>query len=103
MTKQISTKLPKLSALIAVLCMIIYTVITNSCNISNTSEVVVYVSVDQPFAEPILNLFSKRTGIKVKPVFDVEAAKTVGLVNRIRAEKKTQNAMYFGIQNLLTP
>jgi iron(III) transport system substrate-binding protein len=50
-------------------------------------EVVIYTSVDQVFSEPILNAFEKAKGIKVKAVYDVEASKTVGLVNRLIAEK----------------
>jgi len=49
-------------------------------------EVVVYVSVDQIYAEPVLKRFETQTGIKVLPVYDVEAAKTTGLVNRLIAE-----------------
>ena len=51
-------------------------------------EVVVYTSVDQIFSEPILKAYEKKTGIKVKAVYDVEAAKTTGIVNRLIAEKK---------------
>lgn len=50
-------------------------------------SVVVYTSVDQPYAEPLLKEFESKTGIRVLPVFDVEAAKTTGLVNRLIAEK----------------
>ena len=49
--------------------------------------VVVYTSVDQVFSEPVFRRFEEATGIKVKAVFDVEAAKTTGLVNRLIAEK----------------
>lgn len=52
-----------------------------------TPVVTAYVTVDQPFAEPILASFTARTGIRVNPVFDTEAAKTVGLANRLRAER----------------
>ena len=57
------------------------------CAREATKEVVVYTSVDQVFSEPIFNDFEKKTGIKVKAVYDVEASKTVGLVNRLIAEK----------------
>jgi iron(III) transport system substrate-binding protein len=50
-------------------------------------EVVVYTALDRQFSEPILVDFTARTGIKVRPVYDAESTKTVGLVNRIRAEK----------------
>src|ERR1051326_9229542 len=48
--------------------------------------VVVYASQDQAYAEPILQDFTKRTGIKVRAVYDSEAVKTVGLANRLLAE-----------------
>lgn len=51
-------------------------------------EVVVYTSVDQVYSEPILRRFERQSGIRVKAVFDVEAAKTVGLVNRLLAERE---------------
>lgn len=57
--------------------------------------VVVYTSVDQEYAEPILQKFTAKTGIKVLPVFDVEAAKTTGLVNRLIAEKNKPQADVF--------
>jgi iron(III) transport system substrate-binding protein len=44
--------------------------------------VVVYVSEDQVFSEPILKDFEKETGIIVKPVFDTEEAKSTGAMNR---------------------
>jgi iron(III) transport system substrate-binding protein len=48
---------------------------------------VVYTSQDQVYAEPILKDFEAETGIKVRAVFDSEAVKTVGLANRLLAEK----------------
>ena len=51
------------------------------------AEVVVYTSVDQIFSQPILQDYEKMTGVNVKAVYDVEAAKTTGLVNRLIAEK----------------
>jgi len=58
-------------------------------------EVVIYTSVDQIFSEPILKAYEKRTGVKVKAVYDVEAAKTTGLVNRLLAERKRPRADVF--------
>ncbi|MFA5362314.1 MAG: extracellular solute-binding protein [Candidatus Omnitrophota bacterium] len=58
-------------------------------------EVVIYTSLDQIFSEPILGGFEKKTGIKVKVVYDTEAAKTAGLVNRLIAEKDNPNADVF--------
>jgi iron(III) transport system substrate-binding protein len=49
-------------------------------------QVVVYTSHDQILSEPILDLFAERTGIEVLPVYDTEATKTTGLVQRLIAE-----------------
>ena len=51
-------------------------------------DVVIYTSQDQQFAEPVLNNFTRQTGIKVRAVYDSEAVKTVGLANRLLAEAK---------------
>jgi iron(III) transport system substrate-binding protein len=48
--------------------------------------VVIYTSQDEEYAEPIFKQFETQTGIKVSPVYDSEAVKTVGLVNRLLAE-----------------
>lgn len=61
----------------------------------NAKEVVVYTSVDQIYSEPILKLFEKKTGIKVKALYDTEATKTIGLVNRLLAERKNPRADVF--------
>ena len=52
-------------------------------------EVVVYTSLDQFLSEPILKEFQRRTGIRVKPVYDTEAAKTTGLINRLIARRNS--------------
>lgn len=54
---------------------------------SNQSEVVVYVTVDQVYAEPVLRDFEKKTGIRVKEIFDTEETKSTGILNRLIAEK----------------
>jgi len=53
----------------------------------DTERVVLYCSVDQAIAEPIITAFEKQTGIRVATRFDTEASKTVGLVQKLRAEK----------------
>lgn len=65
------------------------------CAAGNASEVVVYTSVDQFYSEPILKEFEKRSGIKVLAVYDVEATKTTGMVNRLIAEKNNPRADIF--------
>lgn len=54
---------------------------------ADDNQVVVYTALDQVYSEPVLKHFEKVTGIKVKAVYDIEATKTIGLVNRIIAEK----------------
>jgi len=58
-------------------------------------EVVLYCSVDQVVAEPIIAEFERVSGIKVKSRFDTEADKTFGLVQRIRAESAAPVADVF--------
>src|SRR5512145_2461939 len=57
--------------------------------------VVVYTSVDQVYSEPVFRAFENETGIRVMPVYDVEATKTTGLVNRLIAEKARPQADAF--------
>ncbi len=50
-------------------------------------DVVLYCALDQVFSEELILDFERETGLDVRAEFDVEAHKTVGLVNRIRAEQ----------------
>lgn len=59
------------------------------------NTVVVYTSLDQVFSEPILDDFEAETGIRVQAVYDVESAKTTGLVNRLVAERGNPQADVF--------
>jgi iron(III) transport system substrate-binding protein len=54
---------------------------------SPESVVIAYCAQDQFFAEPIFAEFTKQTGIKVRALYDSEAVKTVGLANRLLAER----------------
>jgi iron(III) transport system substrate-binding protein len=54
--------------------------------------VTVYTSLDEPYSRPILDAFSKDTGIEVRPVYDTEANKSRGLAQRILAEKNRPQA-----------
>jgi iron(III) transport system substrate-binding protein len=62
---------------------------------ASVKEVVLYTSIDEPVARPILNEFTQRTGIKVLIKTDAEASKTAGLVETIRAEKANPQADVF--------
>ncbi len=57
------------------------------CGRSQSPVVVIYTSQDEIFAEPILKDFEKETGIQTRAVYDSEAVKTVGLVNRLLTER----------------
>lgn len=60
-----------------------------------TQQVVIYTSLDKVFSQPILESFEKQTDIKVLDVYDSEATKTTGLVNRLIAEKGSPRADVF--------
>ncbi len=60
-----------------------------------TRRVVVYVSADPLTATPILDAFTRETGIRVEPLFDTEATKTTGLATRIRRESSRPRADVF--------
>lgn len=78
-------------------CLLVITTILLGCGQFKkaSKKVVIYVCLDPPFSEPILEEFEESTGIKVKPVFDVEATKTTGLVNRLIAEKNNPQTDVF--------
>ena len=59
---------------------------------SGTEAVVLYTSVDEPVARPILDEFTRRTGIKVEIRTDTEANKSAGLAARLEAEKSNPKA-----------
>jgi iron(III) transport system substrate-binding protein len=66
--------------------------IVTSCRPTGSQAVVVYVSEDQVFSEPILKDFERETGITVKSVFDTEESKSTGVTNRLIAEKDNPQA-----------
>lgn len=55
---------------------------------SSSNRVVVYCSVDEAISRPILEAYGRRAGIVVQVIYDSEAGKTTGLVQRIMAESK---------------
>ena len=65
--------------------------------------VILYCAQDQTYAEPLLKQFEQETGIKVKTVYDSEAVKTVGLANRLLAERShPQCDVFWGNEELRT-
>ena len=67
-------------------CLVAFSVRTES------PTVVVYVSHDQVFSEPILKDFEKDTGVKVRAIYDTEETKSTGAMNRLIAEKNNPQA-----------
>jgi len=62
------------------------------CGQKDSNEVVVYVSEDQVFSEPIIEDFEADTGIMVMAVYDTEETKSTGVMNRLIAEKDNPQA-----------
>ena len=59
---------------------------------ATAATVIVYVSEDQLFSEPVLKDFQHETGIEVKAVYDTEETKSTGVMNRLIAEKNNPQA-----------
>ncbi len=76
---------------ILVLALFIFFFVTG-CGQRDNNEVVVYVSEDQVFSEPILRDFEVDTGIRVMAVYDTEETKGTGVMNRLIAEKSNPQA-----------
>lgn len=64
-------------------------------------EVLVYVTLDEPYARPVLEAFTRETGITVRPVYDTEANKSRGLAERLRAERSRPQADVFWSSEVL--
>lgn len=82
-----------LDSLTVILVMLLVLLIWNCArDTAKAKVVVVYVSEDQVFSEPILKDFEQETGIHVKAVYDTEEAKSTGAMNRLIAEKNNPQA-----------
>ena len=81
--------------LIIVVILVIISVAVMVIPMDRKRTVIVYTSVDQVYSEPVFRDFENHTGIHVLPVYDVEATKTTGLVNRLIAEKSHPQADVF--------
>ncbi|HUT37274.1 MAG TPA: substrate-binding domain-containing protein [Planctomycetota bacterium] len=62
---------------------------------------VVYCAHDSVYSERILRQFAAETGIPVQPVFDTEATKSLGLVERLIREKDAPRCDVFWNNELL--
>jgi iron(III) transport system substrate-binding protein len=62
------------------------------CEKKQSPSVVLYTSVDEPVARPVIQEFERRTGIQVLLKTDTEATKSVGLAERLEAERDNPQA-----------
>jgi iron(III) transport system substrate-binding protein len=65
-----------------------------ACDTSRET-VVIYTSVDQVYSEKLFREYEKQTGVRVRATYDIEADKTVGLVNKLISEKENPRADVF--------
>jgi iron(III) transport system substrate-binding protein len=77
----------RLSIVVALLTVLAVVALWRLAGPQADETVVVYVSHDQVFSEPILKDFERDTGIQVKAVYDTEETKSAGVMNRLIAEK----------------
>ena len=86
--RKIEIRVPLVVALVAVPLLTGW-----GCDRSSSTEsrerLIVYCSVDETFARGVFETYKQRTGQDVSVVFDTEAGKTTGLVNRIISEDQS--------------
>jgi iron(III) transport system substrate-binding protein len=73
----------------------------SGCWSATESEVVVYTAQDEEFAKPIFDEFASRNAIVVRPKFDAESTKTVGLVTDLIQESDRPRADVFWNNEIL--
>jgi iron(III) transport system substrate-binding protein len=72
-------------------------------SLGHPREVIVYCAQDEVYATKILQDFQKSSDIRVRAVYDNEAVKTVGLANRLLAERKhPQCDVFWGNEEMRT-
>jgi iron(III) transport system substrate-binding protein len=64
-------------------------------------EVIVYTALDEDFSQPIFEEFTRATGIVVRPKYDTESTKTVGLTQAILAERERPRCDLFWNNEIL--
>jgi iron(III) transport system substrate-binding protein len=81
----------------------VFLAVLHPAGANGKSEVVAYCAQDQVYAEPLFREFEAKTGIRVRTVFDSEAVKTVGLANRLLAERShAQCDVFWGNEEMRT-
>jgi iron(III) transport system substrate-binding protein len=67
----------------------------DSSGAKSQADVTLYCSVDEEFGRQVVEAYSKQTGATVSVLFDQEATKTTGLVNKIKSESGGPRADVF--------
>ena len=71
-------------------CVVVPLILAAGCertaDTTPAEKLVVYCSVDEVFARNVFDVYQARTGVHLSIVFDSEAGKTTGLVNKIVRE-----------------
>jgi iron(III) transport system substrate-binding protein len=78
-------------------CLLLFLLVfaQSGCKPRGPEPVVVYTSLDEPYARPVLEAFSRETNVPCLPVYDTEASKSRGLAQRILAERSRPQADVF--------
>lgn len=71
------------------------------CDWGSEREVIVYTALDAEFSRPVLEDFTKETGVSVRPKFDAESNKTVGLTQLILQERNRPRCDVFWNNEIL--
>lgn len=87
--------------LLSLLGLVSIQIFTAGCLGTVDNEVVVFAALDKEFSEPVLKDFEQQTGIKVRPKYDQESNKTVGLANEIINQRNRQRADLFWNNEIL--
>ncbi|HQY89653.1 MAG TPA: substrate-binding domain-containing protein, partial [Tepidisphaeraceae bacterium] len=59
----------------------------STTNPSDSNQIILYTSIDEPIARKVIDAFEKQSGLSVRIVTDTEATRSVGIAERLRAEK----------------
>jgi iron(III) transport system substrate-binding protein len=94
----------RISACVALLvCLPLFAVTEPGCGKKPPEEVTIYCGVDEPYASKVFQDFEAQTGIHVKPEYDVESSKSIGLASRLEAEKDHPQAdVWWGSEPFLS-
>jgi iron(III) transport system substrate-binding protein len=81
--------------------LIVACLFASGCWSRSGPSVVVYSALDSEFSRPVLEDFGRETGIDVRPKFDVESTKTVGLTEELLAEAQRPRCDVFWNNEIL--